>query len=73
MIESWAICLEKCILLFSSVPFSNPSPELSSVDAWIQYGGFEKTDAKKLRLFIKNRYFNIEKVSESSWDTIQDG
>ena len=47
MIESLAISLETSTLLFSSVLFSNPSPELSFVDVAIQYGGYEKTDANQ--------------------------
>ena len=69
MIESWAIRLEMGILLFSSVLFSNPSSELGFVDGGLQYGGFEKKDAKKIAFVHKNRYFNLEKLSELSWDT----
>ena len=53
MIESWAICVKMGILLFSSVLFPNPSPELSVVDAGIQYGGLEK---KRWKIaFINNK------------------
>ena len=40
--------VSKGILLFSSVLLSNPSPELSFVDAEMQYCGFEKKDTKKI-------------------------
>ena len=65
MIESGAILLELGILLFSNVLFPNLLPDLSFLDAGIQYGCFEKKS-----LFITNRYFNIEKVSESNRDTV---
>ena len=54
MIKSWAILLEMGILLFSSVLFPNPSPELSFVNAEIKYGGFEKKEAKKIA-FVNNK------------------
>ena len=56
MIESFIIYY----LLVSSLLFSNPSPELSFVDAGIQYSASKEKTQKK-RLFITNRYFNIEK------------
>ena len=68
MIESWAIRLEIGILVFSSVLFLNLLPESSFVDEEIHYGDFKKK--RKKIFFITIHYLNIEKVSESSWDTI---
>ena len=70
MIKSWEIRLEMGDLLFLSVLFPNPLPVLSFVVAEIQYGSSKKKQEKK-GFFIKNRYFNIEKVPESSQDTIE--
>ena len=46
MIELSAIRLEMDILLFSSVLYPNPSPELKFVDAEIQYGSSKKIRKK---------------------------
>ena len=45
------------VLLFPSVLFPNPSPELSFVGAGIQYGGFGKKDAKKIAFVHKISLF----------------
>ena len=57
LLRRWVISLEIGTLLFSSVLFPNPSPELSFVVAEIQYGG-PKKKRKKKRFFIRNRFFN---------------
>ena len=45
------------ILQFLSVFFSNPLPELSLVDARIQYSGFKKNDEKKNAFFHNKSLF----------------
>ena len=68
MIESWAIRLEVGILLWL-----NREQFVARIEFRRRRNSIwrrRKKDAKKLCSFITNRYFNIEKVSESSWDTI---